>query len=354
MKKSQVYLEAIYGVLFTIVVSVLLFAFVGVPMWATATVLILIALFVPRQNYGLTATVYREAWAGELMKYLTNADNGTFLQGIPDYSRYVSSVGSESVAIHLAAMNVLPDVLVDNTAYPIPMQSLNADDVIIQLKKFQTKRTPITDDELFGLTIDKMAAIVQRHGLSIAIEKYKRALHSLAPSGATAKMPVITTTGADDGTGRKRMTWDDIVSLKRALNNLDLPEDDFRLVLCKDHVNDLISNDQRFQNQYYNRADGKPYSQLGFEIMDHVCNPYFNPVTKVKLTYGAIPAVTDRKASIFYCLNRTAQATGWTKMYYKQAAISPDTQQSEINFRTYHIALPTEEAARGAIVSANV
>jgi hypothetical protein len=88
--------------------------------------------------------------------------------------------------------------------------------------------------------------------------------------------------------------------------------------------------------------------------MDYVGNPYFRPSTKVKLSYGATPLATDRKASVFFAKSRTAKATGWTKMYYQIAAISPRTQASEINFRHYFITLPTAEEARGAIVSDNV
>lgn len=322
--------------------------------FAPAAIVMTAVSFIPMPGGVLSATVYREVWTGEMLKYLTASDKDDFLQGLPDFSRYVANVGDEMQVIHLVKMGVLPDVLINNTTYPIPLQALAENDVPIALDKYNTSRTPITDDELFALSYKKMGVVINRHGLAIKIGKTKKSIHALAPSGNTAAMPVLLTTGGDDGTGRKKLTWDDVVALKRKLDNLEYPEDDRRLVLCADHINDLINNDQRFSNMYYNRVDGKPFNQLGFEIMDYVSNPYYTPATKAKLSYGAVPAATDRRASVFFCKNRTAKASGWTKMYYKAAEISPDTQQNEINFRHYWIVLPTEEAARGAIVSDNI
>lgn len=349
MKKVTALAHAFFCILLFSASITLLF---NVPFVPTAIVMTAVS-FIPMPGGVLSATVFREVWTGEMLKYLTASDKQDFLMGIPDYSKYVANVGDEMQVIHLVAMGVLPDVLINNTTYPIPLQTIGENDVPIALDKYQTKRTPITDDELFALSYKKMSAIIERHGLAIKIVKTKKSIHALAPSGNTAAMPVLLTTGADDGTGRKKLTWDDVTALKRKLDNLEYPEDDRRLVLCSDHVNDLITSDQRFTNQYYNRVDGKPYNQLGFEMMDYVSNPYYTPGTKVKLSFGAVPAGTDRRASVFFCKNRTAKANGWTKMYYKPATISPDTQQNEINFRHYWIVLPTEEAARGAIVSDN-
>lgn len=356
MKTIKIFNALTQSLLLVVLVSFMLAVLFQVPVLPLIilfSILSGISLVGIRLPKGLRATVYREVWTGEMQRYLTASDRMEFLVGLPDYSQYVARVDDEMQVIHLVAMGVLPDVLINNTTYPIPLQTIGETDVPIALNKYQSKRTPITDDELFALSYKKIATMIGRHGLAMAIEKAKKSIHSLAPSGNTAAMPVLLTTGADDGTGRKKLLWDDVVALKRALDKLEYPEEDRRLVLCSDHVNDLIANDQRFSNQYYDRATGKAYNQLGFEIMDYVQNPWYNPATKLKLSYGATPSGTSRRASVFFCKNRTATATGWTKMYNSLAQDHPDTQQSEINFRHYHIAMPTEEAARGAIISDN-
>lgn len=300
------------------------------------------------------AGVKKEIWTGQVLDYLTTADKDSFLDGIADYSQYVSSVGDEAEAIHLVDMGVMPDVLINNTTYPIPIQALDEADVVIQLDKYQTTATPITDDELYALSYKKMQTVRTRHGQALQISKTGKSIHALSPLGNTDKMPVLITTGGNDGTGRKRLLWEDVLRLKSELDNLEVPEDGRRLVLSKDHENDLISLDQTFKDKFYNRTSGQVFNQLGFDIYSYSRNPYYNPSTKVKLSYGAIPTETDRRATIFFSLHRAAKAIGWMKMYFSEASTDPLNQRNLINFRHNHIVLPTKEEARGAIISDNV
>lgn len=311
------------------------------------------ASYFPMSSAAL-AGVYREVWTGEVLKYLTNAEKDSFFDGIADYSKHVSAVGDEAQAIHLVDMDVLPEVLINNTTYPIPIQEIGQSDVLIQLHKYVTKSTPITDDELYAMSYDKIKTMKNRHAMAINISKFKHGIHALAPATNTAKMPVLVTSGGDDGTGRKMLLWEDVTALKRKCDDLELPEEGRRLVLSADHVNDLCAQDQKFKDQYYNRATGKVFNQLGFEIFDYVGNPYYNPATKAKLSYGAVPTATDRKASVLFSLARAAKASGWTKMYYSESKSDTTNQRNLMNFRHYYIVLPTKEEARGAIVSANV
>ena len=62
-------------------------------------------------------------------------------------------------------MGVDPDVLINNTTYPIPLQALEDKDIAISLDKFQTKVTPVTDDELYAISVqyDKMSRVKESH-----------------------------------------------------------------------------------------------------------------------------------------------------------------------------------------------
>lgn len=297
--------------------------------------------------------VRKEIWTGKVIEEFSALEKDTFLQGIEDFSRYVSNVGDEAQVIHAVYMGVAPDVLINNTTYPIPVQTLGEEDVTIQLDKYQTKQTPVTDDELYALTYDKIATVKSKHAKSIARNKIKKAIHALAPNGGTDAMPVLLTTGADDGTGRRRLAPADLILLKKKLDDLEVPEFGRRIVLCNDHVNDILSWEQKFSEQYYNYKSGKVSEFFGFEVFDYTGNPYFTPSTKEKLAFGAVPEATDRKASVFFSLERAAKAQGWTKMYYSEAAKDPAYQRNMMNFRHHFIVMPTREEARGAIVSDN-
>ncbi|SDC52813.1 hypothetical protein [Williamwhitmania taraxaci] len=302
----------------------------------------------------LPATVFKEVWTKAVKEALSTSEVATFLDGIEDFSQYVSNAGDEAQVIHMVYMGVEPDVLINNTTYPIPVQELGEEDITISLDKYVTKVTPITDDELYALSYDKISTVKNKHAKAMAKNKFKKAIHALSPSGNTAAMPVLLTTGPNDGTGRKRLIWDDLVMLKRKLDDLEVNDLGRRLVLCNDHVNDLLLLDQKFKDQFFNAANGKPFSQLGFDFYSYVANPYYNPTTKVKLSFGAVPAATDRRASVFFSLDRAAKASGWTKMYYSAASTDPQNQRNLVNFRNYYIVMPTREEARGAIISANV
>ena len=353
MKHSKL----ILSILFSALVSIM--GGTGIAMaagWSPMLVsgVIMATQFIPMGNLGiLMAGVRREVWTGAVKQELSEAENATFLEGIEDYSRYASAVGDEMQVIHLVYMGVSPDVLINNTTYPIPEQTLGEEDIVISLDKYQTKVTPVTDDELYALSYEKINLVKGKHAKAIAIAKFMKSIHALAPSANTADMPVIVTTGENDGTGRLRLIWADLVNLKAKLDKLQVPAQGRRLVLCTDHENDLLLLDPKFKDQFYNDQSGKPYSRLGFEFYSYVANPFYNPTTLVKLSYGAVPAGTDRQTTVFFSVPRSAKATGWTKMYYSEASTDPASQRNLVNFRHHYIVLPTREDSRGAIVSAN-
>lgn len=289
--------------------------------------------------------VYTEVWTGELIKRLNAGLRADWLSGIPDYSAKV-----DNEVIHLVDVGGDPDVLVNNTTYPIPIQDLSEGDIPVGLDKFQTKATRVTDDQLYALSFDKFSADVERHGNSILTVKYKKAAHALAPYSHTDKTPVIPTSGEADTSGRKKMRVQDIIALKRAFDNMEMPEDGRVLVLCPDHVNDLLEADQSFKDKYYNYTTGKLLNMFGFEVYTYINCPYYTK-EGVKVAYNATPAATDQKGSFAFYRPRMFKAQGSTKMYYSEARTNPTTQESLVNFRHYYIVLPKKLEAFGAIYS---
>ena len=336
------------GMLFNILMGVVLASFIGVDAayGAASGVVLPMALGCFMPGGALMEGVFTEVWTGELVKKLNAGLQATFLNGIPDYS---TNVNNE--VIHLVDVGGDPDVLVNNTTYPIPIQDLEDGDIAIGLDKFQTKATRVTDDELYAISYDKFGSVVERHRESIVTVKYKKFAHALAPYSHTAKTPVIQTSGEKDAvSGRNKLTPKDIIALKRAFDNMEVPEDGRVLVLCPDHVNDLLELDQSFKDKYYNYTSGKLMNMYGFEVYTFVNAPYFNK-NGVKLAYNAVPTATDHKGSFAFYRPRMFRAQGSTKMYYSEAATNPQTQENLVNFRNYDIVLPKKMEAIGAIYS---
>lgn len=298
------------------------------------------------------AVVKKEIFTREVERALSHAETATFLDGIPDRSQYVQP-GDEAETIHSTYFGAKPDVLINNTAYPIAIQDLDGDDFTIQLDKYQTKATPITDDELYAAVFDKIETVKTSHSEAIAETKNDKAIHSLAPVSHSASTPVLLTTGADDGTGRKRLTKNDIIAFKKQFDD-NKWTGVRRLVLCNDHISDLLAVDQKFADQYYNYTSGKIANLYGFEVYEYVNNPYFTVATKAKKSFGSVPvAGTDRQASVGFLLKATRKASGSTKMYYSKAETDTQYQRNLINFRHYYIVLPSALNCIGAIVSDN-
>lgn len=289
--------------------------------------------------------VFTEIWTGELVKRLRGGLTASWLDGVSDYS---AAVNNE--VIHLVDVGGDPDVLINNTTYPIPVQDLGDGDIALGLDKFQTKKTVVSDDTLFAISYDIIGSVIERHGDAITISKFKKAAHAVAPQSNTDTTPVIPTTGEKDANGRQKLTRKDILSLKRALDAKGYDPTGRRLVLCSDHVNDLLEEDQKFRDQYYNYTSGKIANMYGFEVYEFVNCPFYTK-EGTKVAFKTTPGETDHQASFCFYTNRLFRAQGSTKMYYKEATTNPDNQANEVNFRHYYVVLPKKNEAIGAIYS---
>ncbi len=296
--------------------------------------------------------VFTEIWTGEMIKaFRTVAESLGWYDRIKSYDQYVNND-----VIHFTELGGDPDVLVNNTTYPLSIQSLEDADKPISLDKYDTTATPVTDDELHACSYDKMASVQERHREALREKIHEKAIHAIAPDGNTATTPVLLTTGevSADGT-RKKMTPADLLECKKACDKMKMPKKDRILVLCSDHINDLLETDQKFKDHYnINQTEGKIARLYGFDIYEYDGTPYYKVAAKTKLAWGAATtASTDRQASVFYFNGRMMKANGSVQFYHSEAAKDPLYHRSLVNFRKWNICLPlSKKNSIGAIVSA--
>lgn len=343
-------IKIISGTLFNVLLGVLLVSIVGCdPIYGVASGVALSAALPGFMPAGCAFSgVLTEVWTGEMIKALRSGDKASFLDGLPDYSQY-----AENDVIHMVDVGGDPDVLVNNTTYPLDIQEITDTDAVFALDKFQTKATPVTDDELFALSYDKMTSVKERHAQALLVTKFGKSIHALAPDKAAAKTPVLKTTGEVEGgtaTGRRMLRREDIVLLKKKFDEMQIPTDGRRLVLCSDHVNDLLLQDQKFAEQYYNYTTGKIANLYGFQVYEYVNNPVYK-VAGTKVAFGAVVEANEYQASVAFYDKMTFKATGTTTMYYSEAKTDPLNQRSLVNFRHYYIVLPKKKEAIAAIMS---
>jgi hypothetical protein len=350
--RTKFILSVMFSAVFALFMGGSIAVFAGIPELALPASGVLMAVsFVPMPQMGglVMETFYRQVWEKAAFKSIDSAMKDTFLDGIPDKSQYVT--GSEEMqTINSLFFGVEPDVLINNTTYPIPLQELNGTPVSITLDKYQTKVTPVTEDEMFALAYDKISEVVNSHTGAIIKNRLKKSIHALAPAGDTVKTPVLLTTGAATGDGlRLRLKWDDLVRLREAWTAAGFAIEDLRLVLCADHVNDLLLADLAFQKSYANFQNGIITNQLGFEMREYAANPYFNVTTKAKLSFGGVVTTDHRQASVVFNKGLARKAAGMIKTYKDL----PDAQNQRylIAMRNFFICMPSIQQEIGAIVS---
>lgn len=328
----------------------------GIPLWVAIGGVAVTSMINPVQSSAMSG-LNQEIWTDVLVEQFRETEDAGFLNEIPDESRWVSATRGENEVINLTDIGADPDVLINNTSYPIAIQSQTDSNVTISLDKYQTKATKVTDDELQYIGYDKIAKVTEKHTKATERVKHNKAIHALAPAGDTTATPVLVTTGADDGTGRKKMVLKDLLALKGKFDGQKIPLAGRVLVLSSDHYNDLLEeagDKPLFTNGSLADTEGGLLSQrmYGFKVYWYVETPYFNPSAKTKLSFGATPTGTDRQASVAFYAPDMFRANGSTKPYF--SAPEPLNQQSLFNLRHYYIVLPRKQRAIGAIVSANV
>ena len=346
---KRLVMKLMIALLVNVVVGGLIALAVGVTPWIGAVALNVIAIAVgaclPKD--ALRVGVFTEVWTGELVKSLRGGLEGSWLDGVPDQSTIVNND-----VIHLVEVGVDPDVLINNTTYPIPSQALEDKDIAVKLDKFQTKVTPITDDELYAASYDKMARVKESHANALNDSKFTKAAHALCAQQDSAKTPVLKTTGERDATtGRLRLTMADVVALKAAMDKLGVPAENRRLVLCPDHVNDLLLVSQTFREQYnIDRATGKVGKLYGFDVYEYANTPLYTQAGKKK-NLGVAAGDGEFNCSFAFYTPRVFKATGSTKMYYSEAATDPEYQRNKINFRHYFLCMPKKGDAGVVMMS---
>lgn len=250
--------------------------------------------------------------------------------------------------IKIPVRGLAPKVLINNTVYPIASHQREDGKVIISLNKYETENTEVTTDELYALPYEKVSDVQVQHRETLEDRTAEHALVSIAPQKNTDKTPVITTTGEDDGTGRKRLTAKDIIRLKKLEDKLKVPKKGRVLVLCSEHVADLLIEDLTFKTRYQDANSGKiADNYYGFEIYESTYAPTYN--NGEKEAFGAVPQ--GKEASIVFHKNYTVKAVGSAVRYAREKSENPEGRKHTIGFEMHFVCVAIKDEGTAAIIS---
>jgi len=302
------------------------------------------------------AGVHKEIWESEVEKKYRGDQTGRHLEGMKDYSSKVS-IDKGVIAINLAVIGADPKALVDNTVYPISSSAHDSSQAVLALRKVETENTIITDDELYGISYDAIGVTVEQHTEVLSETNIALTNFVFSPSTHTAETPIFLTTGADrDGSGRKKLTVQDIRRLKVAFNNAKIPLTGRRIVLCAEHIGDLLDENEAFSNQYKNIREGQILRLYGFDVYEELDMATYtgtagDATTMNREAFGSIPDFSSSRLSSFaYYVRNAWKAMTNNKMYYSKAEDNPKTRENEVGFRKYFCAAPKTQRGFAALV----
>jgi hypothetical protein len=285
--------------------------------------------------------------ATELVKLFRDSDD-SFLSVIKSHDE---KVGND--VINFNTIGADPDVLINNTVYPIPTMGRTDDSVPVSLFKMETKNTEITDDELYALGYDKKSNVMLQHRDTLKVSSIRLGAHSLAPAANSANTPVIKTTGTLTG-GLRALLPADLVTLKGVCDTSEIPVDSRNLVLSSKHVNDLLLTDQAFRDRYYNTESGKVIKNIyGFNIWESIHTPRYSN-TFAKKAFGSVVAGNDVNASVFFSIVNAMRAMGSVNVYLREAANDPENRKTVVGMRMWYIVHPVSAKGIASIVDNNI
>lgn len=248
---------------------------------------------------------------------------------------------------------------VNNTA-PFNPKKMNGTKTFVEWEKYDTDPTEVDDAEIRSLAYDKRGEVRKKHSEAMKMGIRDHVMWKLAPNDDTSSdMPVIRTTGENDGTGRLRLTFKDLVTYLEKWKDLNLPdiERNLYMILSPEHATDLIldrdsANYFTNANIFFDTTTGKVRSVMGFKFFENNAVLSYNEDGE-KLAKGAALTSTDRKASLtFYAPNAVYHIES-AKILYKTEIT--DTRNadptSEFRLQAYGLIDRIVDYGFGAIVS---
>lgn len=297
-------------------------------------------------------------------QYLNQYVAPQLLQEFKNYKDDFIGVLPGVAAQALSADGVRFNKLINNVGFYVNNSTdftptkMSGEKVFVEWEKYDTNPTEVDDAEVRYLNYDKRSAVRIKHSEAFKIGIRNHVMWKLCPSVNAAGMPVMRTTGADDGTGRKRMRFADLVTYLEICKKLDLPLMDMLfMILCPEHSTDLILDRDSAvyfadKNIFFDMQTGKVKSVMGFKFFENNFCPSFD-ASGNKKAKGAALGSTDRNASTMFYAPNALYHLDSTKILYKSEL--EDTRsadpKSEFRTQTYGLVDRVVDYGFGAVVS---
>lgn len=289
----------------------------------------------------VSAGLNKEIWLPEIMEGFYADD--ALLAEFVDLSAFV-----ENDKINLAEAGVDPEVFV-NSATDIPYAQRTDVPSSLELDTLDTENTLLKAAEAVELSYDKRKSLVDSHTNALRMWFLTKILFNLAPATNTAWTPLLVTTGANDGTGRKRMTFADVRRLKRAMDQQRIPAQGRVIALSSTHEEDLDLEDKDLFNRIMDK--GMIYGFKVYSVADQDL-PRYNSTTGAKVAWAAAASGTDSTASVVWHNREAFKCRGTAEMFTREK--DPILRGDVVGFQQRALGGSKRNKGNGAIYSAAV
>ncbi|TRX39065.1 hypothetical protein [Flavobacterium restrictum] len=291
------------------------------------------------------STLNKQVWISQIMENFY--PEASFLNYAKDMTEHV-----ENDKINLADCGFDPDVLINNTTYPIPIVQRADMPLSIELDLYETENTLVRSPEAVELAYNKLESVIYGHRMTLRAKSGQKAAHAFAPNSDTENTPILVTTGDNNGDGFKRLIPEDILKLKKKYDLLDVPYDNRYLVLDPNHVEDLILYDLKAFKDITDFKNGQPTRFAGFNILQYTKTAKYNLLAKTKLPWGAVSDANTTYGSFSFSSEEVMKADGSVKMF--ERIDDPELRATVVGFDKRFIALPIRNKAIGAIIAGKI
>lgn len=261
--------------------------------------------------------IQTEVWARDIAEKLM-PDNSFLAQAV-DHTAYV-----ENKTVHNPQSGANPTVVRNPDTFPLTA-AVRTDTVAdYNIDEYVSTPTVIRDIEEIETSYQKRSSVLMSHEKELNRQISDWMAYHWAPTVAGA---LVRTTGDDrtafvsGATGnRKKITLDDWLSVKRSMDNQDVPDDGRRFALVPAEMyNDMLEIDKVLSAEY-NLTGRLPMGVIneifGFKIFKRSYSAsYSNAATPVLRTPGAAALTTANAAVIFWHADFVTRAKGAVKVY---------------------------------------
>ena len=286
------------------------------------------------------AGLNKEIWLPEIKEDFYADD--MFLSEARDMSAFV-----QNDKINLAEAGVNPNVLINNTTYPVPVAQRGDTPLSLELDTYDTENTLVRNSEQAELSYDKRTSILFGHRQALRMKFMEKAIHAYAPASDGEFTPVIAASGGDDSSGVKELTFEDILDLENRFDEAELPSEGRVLVLSTRHKSQLKKQDLKLYKAIFNV--GADFGGFKIYSLARKRMPLFNRTNGSKVAFGAASSATDTIGSIAFHKDEVMRSQGTLDMFADLK--NPKERGDILGFQMRGLALPIRGKGVGAIYS---